>query len=360
MKTRPSRGFTLIELLVVIAIIAVLIALLLPAVQAAREAARRSQCVNNLKQLGLGLHNYHQAINSFPIGKSKGLTNNSPGNYDGWTDWSAQAMMLPYMEQTPIYNSINFNYLAGHDVAGNTNSTAYLAQINVFLCPSDPNAGGTTGNTNSYRGSIGTTTDVNKYNNNNNGDNSASQSTGVFTYFNVYGLRDIIDGSSNTIAYAESLAGDKNTIAGRRTNGVTNVGGASGGQFLDASGQPGSTNSIAVLNAIAACTSANASGTSITNAIGQRWGWGATAETLFNTVVTPNSKLAGFNSCRVTCPNCGPDDSIFSVAQSYHSGGVNVLFADGSVKFIKDSINMQTWMALGTKANGEVISADQY
>jgi len=360
MKTRPSRGFTLIELLVVIAIIAVLIALLLPAVQAAREAARRSQCVNNLKQLGLGLHNYHQAINSFPLGKSKGQTNNTAGQYDGWTDWSAQAMMLPYMEQTPIYNSINFNYLAGHDVGGNTNSTAYNAQINVFLCPSDPNAGGTTGNTNSYRGSIGTTTDVNKYYVNNNGDNSASQSTGVFTYFNVYGLRDIIDGSSNTIAFSESLAGGRNAVAGNRSNGATGVGGAAGGQFLDASGQAGSTNSIAVLNAIAACTSANASGKNLSTSIGNRWGWGATSETLFMTVVPPNSKLANFNSCRVGCGGCGPDDGIFSNSQSYHSGGVNVSFADGSVKFIKDSINMQTWMALGTKANGEVISADQY
>src|SRR5436305_12657227 len=101
MSLRSRRGFTLIELLVVIAIVAVLIALLLPAVQAAREAARRSQCVNNLKQIGLGMHNYHQAIDVFPVGQGAGWTNATTSG--GWAQWSAHAMMLPYMEQTAIY-----------------------------------------------------------------------------------------------------------------------------------------------------------------------------------------------------------------------------------------------------------------
>src|SRR5213593_3444408 len=100
MKTRIHRGFTLIELLVVIAIIAVLIALLLPAVQAAREAARRAQCVNNLKQIGIGLHNYASTVDSFPWGDGP----------DQWNQWSALALMLPYMEQSAMYNAINFNY----------------------------------------------------------------------------------------------------------------------------------------------------------------------------------------------------------------------------------------------------------
>src|SRR4051795_7219477 len=106
MKSRTRRGFTLIELLVVIAIIAVLIALLLPAVQAAREAARRSQCINNLKQLGLGLHNYHQALGVFPLGNA--VAYSDPGVQTEWGTWSAQAFLLPYMEQQPIYNSMNF------------------------------------------------------------------------------------------------------------------------------------------------------------------------------------------------------------------------------------------------------------
>src|SRR4051794_36397546 len=106
MPSRTRRGFTLIELLVVIAIIAVLIALLLPAVQAAREAARRSQCINNMKQIGLGLHNYHSSNDTFPMGGSKGMR--CMGCYDPWESWSAQGCMLSYLEQQPLYNAINF------------------------------------------------------------------------------------------------------------------------------------------------------------------------------------------------------------------------------------------------------------
>jgi prepilin-type N-terminal cleavage/methylation domain-containing protein/prepilin-type processing-associated H-X9-DG protein len=351
MSARVKRGFTLIELLVVIAIIAVLIALLLPAVQSAREAARRSQCVNNLKQIGLAMHNYHSAIDRFPMGKSKGL--NNVGSYGGWTDWSAVAMMLPYMEQNAVYNSINFYFLGGYDIAGNINSTAYNTKLNGMLCPSDGNAGSGIGNnnTNSYRGSIGTTTDVNQYYNGN--------STGAFAYLSCYGIRDIIDGTSSTIAFSESLVGPATTNPGQRGNAVTGVGGASGGQFYDASGPPNSPNNTAVLAALVACGQANVAGTNVTNSTGNRWGWGAMAESLFNTVATPNDKNK-FNACRVGCGGCGPDDGIFSNAQSYHSGGVNVLMCDGSVKFIKDSINMQSWMALGTKANGEVVDASTY
>ena len=130
---RRPRGFTLIELLVVIAIIAVLIALLLPAVQAAREAARRAQCTNNLKQLGLAMHNYQQSVNTLP-----------PGHFGtGWNDWNSQTMMLPYMEQGILYNSINFSKIQNCSACPaigseyNGNATAMLAKINVLLCPSD-------------------------------------------------------------------------------------------------------------------------------------------------------------------------------------------------------------------------------
>ena len=153
----PRRGFTLIELLVVIAIIGVLIGLLLPAVQAAREAARRAQCTNNLMQIGLGLHNYHSATNTFPPGTT--LNPNEIGQAWPWASWSTQGLLLNYMEQAPLYNIINFNWGPVPDAStgGRANSTAYNMKSATFLCPSDGNAGIV--NTCSYHASVGTTTD---------------------------------------------------------------------------------------------------------------------------------------------------------------------------------------------------------
>ena len=355
---KRRRGFTLIELLVVIAIIAVLIALLLPAVQAAREAARRAQCLNNLKQIGLAMHNYHQAIGSFPMGKTQGL--NNIGSYGGWTDWSAQSLMLPYMEQSAIYNAINYNFLGGWDIAGQINSTAWNTLIASYLCPSDANAGNSTGNTISYRGSIGTTTDPNAY-------YGQQRSTGVFTYLRSYSIADITDGTSNTIAFAESLVGDKNPSSGKRSNSVTGVSGAVIGRYADAMqsivvpGQPGPN----IISALQACSVAFAAGTASGSTpnwqlSGNRWGWGAMTMTLMNTIAPPNSNQYKWNSCRDGCGGCGPDDSTFSNAQSNHSGGVNVGMGDGSVRFVKDSVNIITWWSLGTKGGGEVISSDSY
>jgi len=380
MKSSRSRGFTLIELLVVIAIIAVLIALLLPAVQSAREAARRSQCVNNLKQIGLGLHNYHQAVGSFPPGQLQATNQKSYPGYAGWTEWSAHSMILPYMEQTPLYNSINFSFCGGYDDGTDINGTAWTTVVAGFLCPSDGKAakgavprGTGSPNTNSYRGSIGTTTGrweqypgyaqcrPDPFNKTGGPPNCNPYSSGLFVYWAVNNMSDVTDGTSNTIAFSESLVGDPASVSvSRPNNSVTGVTGAT--NLV----QDASTLSDALLNAsLQACTTAYKAGltngnTNISNANGNRWGWGAMTMTLFNTVVPPNSKQHPFNSCRPDCGGCGPDDSAYSNAQSNHSGGVNVLMADGSVKFVKDSINMRTWMALGTKAGGEVVSSDSY
>jgi len=127
-KDRSRRGFTLIELLVVIAIIGVLIALLLPAVQAAREAARRAQCINNLKQLGLGLHNYHDSVGAVPMGFAGG---------GGWEQWTPVIMLLPYIEQKPLFDSINFTGNIGSGYTGGLNSTAIKSTVSVYQCPSD-------------------------------------------------------------------------------------------------------------------------------------------------------------------------------------------------------------------------------
>jgi prepilin-type N-terminal cleavage/methylation domain-containing protein/prepilin-type processing-associated H-X9-DG protein len=379
MTLKSRRGFTLIELLVVIAIIAVLIALLLPAVQAAREAARRAQCVNNLKQIGLGLHNYHSAVGSFPQGHSLSFHLVTPASgYAGWTEWSAQAMMLPYLEQNAVYNSCNFALCTGYDDGSNINGTASTTIINSFLCPSDgyagkgrPGAGTGQPSINSYRGSVGTTTDINSYacgqpNPFGIGGavnfTSCAKSTGMFAYWVTYGIQDFTDGTSNTVAYSETLVDDPSNTPGKRSHGVTGVAGAVPGRAYDASTFLSTAAGVTTLtNAIQACNVAYQSlPTNISTVVGVRWAWGATTITLFHTVVPPNSKQYQFNSCRDSCAGCGGDDSTFSNAQSNHSGGVNCLMADGSVRFIKDSISMNTWMAIGTRNGGETVSSDSY
>jgi len=358
MKPRSRSGFTLIELLVVIAIIAVLIALLLPAVQAAREAARRSQCVNNLKQIGLALHNYHSTHNAFPLGatwqpyETTGWTVTSTGglsgsNQNNWACWSIQAQMLPAMEQNAIYNAINFHFSCYQGSAGPINSTAFLTRIASFLCPSDGNAGKT--NTNSYNGSIGTSL----YSTNN------ADSTGVFNYQQTYSMTDIKDGSSNTLAFSEALVGERSSGIPGRGNSTGNItsSGFGTGQPYNVSGQLAN-----IKTDIQACNTAMLSLTSTNprNDRGYRWGQGAMGLTLFNTVITPNGGgTAQFNACRIGCCTQA-SHAHYQIATSNHSGGVNGLFTDGSVKFIKDSIAYPTWWAIGTRGGGETVSSDAY
>jgi prepilin-type N-terminal cleavage/methylation domain-containing protein/prepilin-type processing-associated H-X9-DG protein len=373
---RQRRGFTLIELLVVIAIIAVLIALLLPAVQAAREAARRIQCTNNLKQLGLALHNYISATGAVPPGIDNTVT--YPGTappYDlaQWTAWSAQALLLPYVEQAPLYNAANFNwnccYASGQGDA--TNSTVYLTRIASFLCPSDALAG--TQNINSYCGSEGAST-VNYP--------STGATTGIFQVYNSnyscssVTLAAITDGTSNTIAFGEGLVGDYSKTDTYRGNGMSGAidspGIVSGTGANPLAGNNAETNPAAVLAALQTCntfwstlTSCGASCdyAGIKQYTGQVWALGERGQTLFNTVVPPNSKLYPWRSCRMSgtaCLSCAMDGTTFVNASSNHPGGCNFAFSDGSVRFIKDSINMLTYESLGTRAGGEVVSSDSY
>jgi prepilin-type N-terminal cleavage/methylation domain-containing protein/prepilin-type processing-associated H-X9-DG protein len=356
MSSTSRRGFTLIELLVVIAIIAVLIALLLPAVQAAREAARRSQCVNNLKQIGLGLHNYHSSTNVFPMGCSLthlyGSPASDPCQYATWNNWSAHSLMLPYLEQGSISSSINFS-LEGPGEGTNANATAYNAKIGVFLCPSDGNAGtaGRAGspNINSYNGSIGTTTYVDADCVN------PGDTTGVFGYRVCYGLRDTTDGSSNTIAFSEALCSPSTSLA---TRGQLIMGaGNTGDQVFD-------VNSLGwtflVNGGLATCQKAFVA-SNISNTHGHYWAVGSSGATLFNTVIPPNSTQYAWGGCRNWCSaSCDAADMAYSNAQSNHSGGCNFMMADGSVRFIKSTVAVATYWALGTRANGEVIDASSY
>jgi len=349
-RTRPSlpKGFTLIELLVVIAIIAVLIALLLPAVQSAREAARRTQCTNNMKQLGLALHNYHTSNDSFPPGSSKAFNVAGDPKIYNWNGWSSHAMMLGYMEQNPIYNAVNFSVSPVASAPGAAAAaTALRTRVSSFLCPSDGNAGATL--TNSYCGSMGTTI----------GYTAQTRSSGLFAMTISRGIGDITDGSSNTVAFGERLVGQPEKPDQTRGNGLLNV---TGGQIKD-SVDVSTADPTQVLGSLQACSTAWQQRTTTSsgyNAAGQYWGWGAPGMTLFSTVTPPNSNQYPWNSCRFDCAGCGVDNSHIVSSTSNHPGGCNVLLADGSVRFIKSTINMQTWWKLGTIAGNEVVSSDSY
>ena len=361
-----SRGFTLIELLVVIAIIAVLIALLLPAVQAAREAARRAQCVNNLKQFGLGMHNYHSANDCFPMGST--LCNypyGAPIPLTTWNNWSAHAMMLNYMEQNALYNAINFSVEGrGSDNASAMNSTAFDAKIAFFICPSDPNGGRV--NDNCYFGSVGTTTNAGGDTPPRNGNgpfngfltlSGASATTGVFQHRMATGLRDVTDGSSNTIAMSEGQAGANPQQTVTPGNMVMNAQLSGKAFLLDANQAP-----ALVLADIQTCSNKFIPGYGdISYGHGHDWGVGGVGATLFNTIVPPNSTQYRWSACRTDCGGgCDGASMDYSNAGSYHPGGSNFLMADGSVKFLKGTVAMQTYWALGTRSGGEVVSSDQY
>ena len=292
MRSPKSRGFTLIELLVVIAIIAVLIGLLLPAVQAAREAARRAQCVNNLKQMGLGMHNYLSAVGVFPLGGSRNnrIYRDSPTSYSAWTCWSAHSMLLPYVEQTPLYNAINFNFAPeiNDTVAHPVHATIYKWVVNSFLCPSDPNIGRFS--TNSYSFCIGVSSSVGGF---------TGPTNGLFGVYYSPGIQEATDGTSNTIAMAEHLSGD-NQGSGRigqtsspsryRGNGVQGTGGEwETGTVRD---NTVSVNGQRVLSPVARERLDRCRATwlkpnpndSIVDHRGFRWNMGVTGYTLFNTV----------------------------------------------------------------------------
>jgi len=325
------RAFTLIELLVVIAIIAVLIALLLPAVQAAREAARRSQCVNNLKQLALAVMNYESTNGAIPPTANNG----APAGVGQTNDFSMKVRVLPFLEQPAMFNSLNQSYTA--QAAQNT--TIHGVQVNSYRCPSDGNdPGEPTGDTN-YPNNIGITRTI-----------PGSSTTGPLdgpaykmgqSPENVtVTLATIIDGTSNTVIWSEWVKGKNRGVLTPGLDQVYYAGSA------ELPGQP-------VLTYQANCRAS----TKIAypqrgiDWLLQQCGKGGG----YSHIMPPNSKSCWWG----TGDNPNTDTTAVS-ASSYHSGGVNVAMLDGSVKFIKNSVNNQTWWALATKAGGEVISADAY
>jgi len=315
-KTRNnSKGnaFTLVELLVVIAIIGILVGLLLPAVQAAREAARRMQCSNNLKQIGLGLHNYESTYKSFPIGNVVRVNVNPPRG-DGWT-WHAR--ILPYLEQTPLYNQVS--RVMGTDIGTSTSAEQVLAgrttRLTVFQCPShpdgvsNPSKGGYQLST--YNGVCGTTTF-----NNDQVDEATDigyRANGIFFMNSRIRFADIIDGTSNTFLVAEVQDELKGAPNSNRMTG-------SDRKYNFSSGSDG------------------------------------------NPPTDISEYLIGMETDDPINANTRDANGHFNndgeYAGSYHTGGAQFVLADGSVRFISQNINMTTYRALATRAGSEVINGD--
>lgn len=340
---RPRPAFTLIELLVVIAIISVLIALLLPAVQSAREAARRAQCINNLKQIGIALHNYHSALNSFPVG----FLYPRPGQvYPGVPAlhyrWSVLAQLSPYLEQTNIYNALNMDWPIASGGGGGfgvgpftffpVNQTCRQTRVSLFLCPSDgnPPPDPMSGPSN-YMFCVGTGL---------NGGDAGDQipADGTFHLGTPESIASIIDGSSNTAAGSEQLLG---TAPGDQ------------GSFAPRPADPrrAIARSVSLPLTDQTCLTA---GRGWRFDKGNGWWDGDYRNTLYNHYFLPNASQFDCLGPFV------PHNPAWKAARSNHPGGVNLLFCDGHVQFLKDSVNLNTWRALATRAGGEVISSDSY
>jgi prepilin-type N-terminal cleavage/methylation domain-containing protein/prepilin-type processing-associated H-X9-DG protein len=358
------RGFTLIELLVVIAIIAVLIALLLPAVQAAREAARRMQCVNNLKQIGLGMHNYHQINDCFPSGSFLQRSAVTPSSTANNKDWSAHARLLPFVEQQAMFNAANFSVAVYNDNPGGDfiNSTVSSKRLNVFLCPSCPPptfnliGGGYTATApgNTYFASLGSTLEFA-------GNQTGGPPNGVFQYNangTAIGIRDITDGTTNTIGFGEWKVGSGNTSVITPATDIVFYGQYPPGVTRNTHLMSMPAGSAAFQQWIVACTTAlkSANRGNKTAALGQGWAMGMMSMSLGTTLLPPNSK---YTNCSTNGANTVENPGMMNMS-SFHPGGANALMVDGSVRFLKDSTSMTVIWALGSRAQGEIIDASSF
>jgi prepilin-type N-terminal cleavage/methylation domain-containing protein/prepilin-type processing-associated H-X9-DG protein len=344
-ESNRRAGFTLIELLVVIAIIAVLISLLLPAVQSAREAARRAQCINNLKQLGLALHNYHSTSGSFATGRiwaprpGRAATD-FPTIFAGAQGTTWFCLMMPYIEQTNLANSFNFDLGSEGPAGGNglpsgffANQTVSTTKISTFQCPSDQPrtfrinpgyAGGALSGFSMTKGNY-----AGNWGNTNWGQNLGGNATlqaafvdGAFGH-RTYGINSFSDGTSNSVLISEIIQGAE----------------------FDARGMMWST----VMGGVSYVSRFTPNG--IKDFFSLKDGYDQ---------MPNNAGLFCVNEAQLPCQPGNSDSDQFAGSRSRHPGGVNSLFADGSVRFVKSSVNAATWNAVHSIKGGEVISADSY
>jgi prepilin-type N-terminal cleavage/methylation domain-containing protein/prepilin-type processing-associated H-X9-DG protein len=310
-RSRRAHGFTLIELLVVIAVIGVLIALLLPAVQSARASARRTQCTNNLKQIGLAMHNYHASLNVFPPGYISLTVGNQPNGNEVGPGWGWGTMLLNALEQGPLFSATNFNL----PITDPSARTVRESNLSVFLCPSSVGSGPVLladSSNNPLLGDLSAGQYIASAGQFEPGD-SPADNNGVFYRNSRISLRDITDGSSLTL-----MVGERS----RNLADATWVGAVASAVVCTNPQWP-----------VRNCEPSNVLVLGHTGPVVGEQPW----------VDVPNYKGAGA-------------DDFWSL----HPGGCNFLFCDGSVRFIKETVNPTVFSSLATRASGEIVSADQF